>query len=130
MPTLKLKKIFPWKALTKLTFLSGMIYLTYNYTGVMIDQIITKNYFTAIDLIAIRVLKEDMSVKLKTLIKNPREINNLSHFSNYMYKNELETSMNYLKKIYPTHKLKSSITSGLKIWIFQFNNYERSQYVN
>lgn len=54
---ISLKKIFPWKTLTKLTTLTGVVYLAYNYTGSLIDQIINKNYFNVIDLISLKVLK-------------------------------------------------------------------------
>ncbi len=85
LESLKLKKIFPWRTLVKLTSLTGLVYLAYNYTDSLIDYAIKKNIVTMIDMIAYKVMREDAIVKLKTLITDPKEIKNTSHFSNYMY---------------------------------------------
>jgi hypothetical protein len=71
--------------LGKLALLTGLVYAAYNYTDLVVDYAIKKNYLTMIDMISLKVVKEDGFVKLKTLIKNPRELKNVSHFSNYMF---------------------------------------------
>ena len=68
----KLKLSFPWRTLTKLSTLVGVVYLAYNYTESLVEYTIRRNIMTTIDLISLKVLKEDALVKIKTLIKHPQ----------------------------------------------------------
>lgn len=118
-----IKKIFPWGPLLKLSSLAAISYLLYNYTESAIDSAIRRNYITIVDLISLRVLKADASIKIRALWNFPSEIDKVAHFSNFKFQSDLEKDLTYLKKTYPSHTLKTSIESSFKIWIFQFKNF-------